>query len=111
MKPWGFNDLMVTAAFRYCCGRQTYIVGCCADWLIEQWPNFADSTKVLIQRELEEEFKRDDAARERKDDYKPLGHDCDRAEWERVRGLWRPSKGVKITDKEQHCKRNKNERT
>ena len=25
----------------------------------------------------------------RGDDYKPLGHDCDRAAWERVRTLWK----------------------
>lgn len=84
-RPWGFNDLMVVAAFRYCLGRRTYIVGVCADWLIAQWPNFSDSTKDLIQRELEEAFKRDAT-----NEYKPLGDDCDHAEWERVRGLWKP---------------------
>ena len=87
-RPWGFQDLMVTAAFRYCCGRQTYIVGACADWLIEQWPNFADNAKAIIRRDLEEEFWRDDEARDRGENYKPLGSDCDRANWERVRHLW-----------------------
>lgn len=84
--PWGF---MVIAGFRYCLGRRTYIVGNCADWLIEQWPNFEENTKDVIKRELEEKFSRDDTARSRNDDYLPLGDDCDRAEWERVRGLWK----------------------
>lgn len=86
--PWGRDDLMATAAFRYCCGRMTYIVSDCADWLIEQWPNISDRAKAIIKRDLEEAFKSDDEDRERGSDYKALGHDCDRAQWERVRSLW-----------------------
>ncbi len=86
--PWGFNDLMATAAFRYCLGRSTYIVGCCADWIVEQWPNFSQNVKSLIQRELDEAFKEDDEDRLNDRQFKALGHDCDRKEWERVRALW-----------------------
>ena len=82
------DHLMVIAAFRYCLGRQTYIVGDCADWLINTWPLLSDQTKAIIQRDLEEAFTRDDEDREAGRDYKTLGHDCDRAEWERVRKLW-----------------------
>lgn len=89
-KNFGRNDLMVMAAFRYCLGRQSYIVSDCADWLIEQWPNFSDSTKEIIKRDLEEEFQRDNEARATKEAicFKPLGMDCDRTQWERVRQLW-----------------------
>lgn len=87
-RPWGFNDMMVVAAFRHCCGRETPIVGVCADWLIEQWQDFSDNAKAAIQRELEEEFKGDDEARARGHQYTPLGEDRYRAEWERVRNLW-----------------------
>lgn len=87
-QAWGFNDLMVVAAFRYCCGRQTYIVGACVDWLIEIWPMLAENTRAVIQRDLEAEFERDDEARARNENYKPLGWDCDRQDWERVRELW-----------------------
>ena len=87
-EAWGFNQLMVIAAFRYCVGRQTYIVGACADWLIEVWPLLSDNTKAVIKRDLEAEFVRDDEAREREESYKPLGWDCDRKDWERVRKLW-----------------------
>lgn len=48
--PWGFNDLMVIAAFRYCLGRSTYIVGTCVDWLTEHWPNFSVDTQQLIKK-------------------------------------------------------------
>jgi len=88
-EAWGFNALMVTAAFRYCCGRQTYIVGICAEWLVENWAKFPQNVRDAIQRDLEETFTRDDE--ERKDPnstYRPLGWDCDRKEWERVRALW-----------------------
>lgn len=91
-RNFGRGDLMVLAAVRYCLGRKSYIVSDCVDWLIEQWPNISDSMKKIIQRDVEEEFKKDNmvrAAGEHCLSYKPLGMDCDRAEWERVRNLWR----------------------
>ena len=62
-EAWGFDGLMATSAFRYCLGRQTYIVGACVDWLISNWEKFPQNVKTLIERELEEEFVRDDEAR------------------------------------------------
>lgn len=89
LEAWGFNALMVTAAFRYCLGRQTYIVSVCADWLVANWDRFPQNVRDVIQRDLEEEFERDDAARREGNSLcKPLGWDCDRKEWERVRALW-----------------------
>ena len=87
-KNFGRDDLMAVAAFRYSLGRMTYIVSDCAHWLCEQWPNIAENARKVIQRDLEEAFKRDDEARADGQDYKPLGHDCDRAQWEKVRRLW-----------------------
>ena len=87
---WGSDGLMALAAFRYCLGRMTYIVGDCERWIFANWGHFPESVKKLIQREVEEEIKRDDEARADGRDYKPLGHDCDRAAWERVRTLWKP---------------------
>lgn len=86
---WGNDGLMALAAFRYCLGRMTYIVGDCERWLFANWGQFPENVKKLIQRDLEEEFARDDEARTRGDAHKPLGHDCDRAAWERVRTLWK----------------------
>jgi len=89
-KPLSFgrDDLMAIAAVRYCLGRQTYIVGDCADWLIDQWENISQQARTIIKRDIEEEFERDDEARDRGDKHKPLGANCDRQEWERVRKLW-----------------------
>jgi len=84
----GHDHLMVIAAFRYCLGRMTYIVGDCASWLIKIWPYLSVQTQNIIKRDLEEAFTRDDEDREAGRDYKALGHDCDRAEWSRVRKLW-----------------------
>lgn len=89
-KDFGRGDLMAIAAVRYCLGRMTYITSDCSDWLTQQWPNITPNARNVIQRDIEEAFERDDAAREAGDTYKPLGWDCDRASWEKVRKLWAP---------------------
>jgi len=85
---FGRDDLMAVAAFRYSLGRMTYIVSDCAHWLCEQWPNIAENAQKVIQRDLEEAFKCDEDSRTIGHEYHPLGHDCDRAQWEKVRRLW-----------------------
>lgn len=84
---YGRDGLMAIAAFRYCLGRMTYIVGDCADWLIEQWPILPENVKAVIKRDLDAEIKADDEARAEGREYKPLGHDCDRASWLKVRTM------------------------
>lgn len=87
--PWGAGQFVVIATFRYCLGRQTYIVQECADWLLLHWPVIEQPVRNLIQRELERAFEQDDKARAGDaQGYKPLGWDCDREQWERVRSLW-----------------------
>ena len=89
--PWGDGDLMAMAAVRYSLGRRTYVPGECVRWLIRQWPNFSDACKRVIQRDIEEAFASDDKVRTCGGAYqafKPLGDDCDRAEWEKTRSLW-----------------------
>lgn len=85
---WGRDDLMALAAVRYCLGRMSYIVGDCCDWLRVAWPALKPSIRTIIARDIDEAFARDDEARERGDQYKPLGMDMDRAQWAAVRGLW-----------------------
>lgn len=89
-QAWGRSSLMAMAAFRYCCGRMTYVVSECADWLCAVWPLLPENTRAIIQRDLENEFVKDDEARATSADYKPLGHNCDRQSWEQVRRLWQP---------------------
>lgn len=89
-QAWGRHALMATAAVRYCIGRMTYITSDCADWLCEVWPLLPEGARTCVQRDVEEAFARDDEDRAAGSDYKALGHDCDRASWERVRKLWQP---------------------
>ena len=46
----------------------------------EQLMIIAENARKAIQRDLEDAFKRDDEARADSNDYKPLGHACDRAQ-------------------------------
>lgn len=45
------SQLMVIAAFRYCLGRQSYIVRACLDWLRANWGSFTQNTKLIILRD------------------------------------------------------------
>ena len=85
---WGWEDLMVIAAFRYCLGRMTYIAGVCTDWLVDKWPELPPHSRALIRTELDRAFAQDDEDRATGASFKALGWDCDRREWEKVRALW-----------------------
>lgn len=78
-------------AFRYYCGRMTYAVSDFVDLLVQEWPNLPEHAHAIIKRDLDEEFRLDDAARAGAHNGRTLGHDCDREQWERVRNLWRPA--------------------
>ena len=85
---WGWQDLMVISAFRYCLGRLTYISGACADWLVDKWPELPPHSRALIRTELDRAFALDDEDRATGASFKALGWDCDRESWEKVRALW-----------------------
>jgi len=87
--PYGRDHLMVIAAVRYSLGRMTYIVSDCCDWIIGNWNSWPENVKRIIQRDIEEKFREDDQFRADDYEYRPLGMDCDRAQWERVRKLWK----------------------
>ena len=91
--------MMRLCAVRYCLGRRTYVTWECANWLISTWAQIPERAKAIIKRDIEEEFARDDRIRamfpkggagslNAQPTYYPLGDDCDRKEWERVRKLW-----------------------
>ena len=69
-------------AFNYYCGRATYAVGVFVESLIKAWPSLSDKTRFLIERDLEKAFTDFSNGLNR------LGHDCDRAEWRKVRALY-----------------------
>lgn len=49
-----WSDLMVMAAHRYCLGRQSYIVGCCIEWLGTIWDKLSDGDRYTILRDTYE---------------------------------------------------------
>lgn len=92
------ESMLWIASTRYYLGRMSYAVGDFCGHLIAAWPTLDDSTRNIIRRDVESEFERDDRMRDgwhnstdphdRKPLRFPLGMDCDRAEWEKVRKLW-----------------------
>jgi hypothetical protein len=77
---------------RYAIGRSTYAVQETVDWVIANWDKFSGDAREVIRRDLEEAFRRDDMIRAGGGEYyRPLGMDCDRGDWERVRALWTKS--------------------
>jgi hypothetical protein len=90
--PLGEIRSIVIAAFRYYLGRQTIGVWGFGRWLEAAWRDLDESTRAIIERELENAFASDDADRKmplRSGCYYYLGQDCDRAAWSRVRRLYR----------------------
>lgn len=85
------QDIVWVGACRYYLGRMTYAVHSFCDTLVRHWPELSEHTRAIIKRDVEEEFRRDDLARRPKSNaiMLPLGHDCDRQSWEKVRKLWR----------------------
>ena len=77
-------------ATRYYLGRMTYAVSDFCQLLRQTWDLLPDRVKDLIRRDVEIEFERDDLVRsaESQPSFLPLGCDCDRGEWEKVRQLW-----------------------
>ena len=97
---------LVFWSFRYFLGRMSIAVSSFAESLAAAWPHIDPRFQSLIKKELEEEFRRDDEARVRREElkqkvkngeakedaiyqiYLPLGHDCDRESWQKVRNAY-----------------------
>lgn len=79
----GTGGMMAICAFRYCCGRRTYVVSEFVEWAMRNWSNIDEKARKIIQRDLSEEIARDDEARRDSANraWMPLGDDCDRKEW------------------------------
>ena len=75
----------VIVAFRYFVGRMTISACAFASDLAHAWDSLPAGTRSIIQSELEDEFRRDDAARANQSPHRPLGMDMDREAWELVR--------------------------
>jgi len=92
------ENWMIIDSVRYAMGRRTGQVGTTFDWLIAHWDDIDENTRGIVENDVEGEIAVDD--RMRADDteqrYLPLGHDMDRAKWDRVRAVWvdRSKEGV-----------------
>ena len=86
------QDSIVVYAVRYALGRMSTAPSDVCDWLLANWQHLHETTRTVIQRDIEREFERDDEQRAEEPDAcqssRPLGWDCDRYTWERVRALW-----------------------
>ena len=87
LKHFESHDILISAT-RYYLGRRTIQAAYHARCLAKAWNDLPRGTQSVIRRDLEEAFEQDDAARAEGRDYKPLGMDCDRGEWELVRKQW-----------------------
>lgn len=91
------SRMIIVGAFRYYLGRMTISVSSFTNWLVQRWHNLDEGTQFIIAREIEEAFKADDDQRLRVKETGgnlssiglPLGWDCDRAAWARVRTMYR----------------------
>lgn len=82
---------LVFWSFRYFMGRTTIATCCFADELARAWPLLDERTQNLIRKELDEAFSKDDEMRADpvcSSHYYPLGMDCDRTHWEKVRAAY-----------------------
>lgn len=84
----GGADSLVFWSFRYFLGRRSAAAVGFAEELAKAWPMVNDKIKGLISNELNEEFESDDIARSQWHDRLPLGDDCERAAWQKVRDAY-----------------------
>lgn len=95
---------LVFWSFRYFLGRMTIATCDFAERLAKAWPHLAPNIQSLIRREIDEAFKRDDELRAEANEtgkppqWLPLGWDCDRAAWQKVRDAY--SANVAVRDAE-----------
>jgi hypothetical protein len=106
-ESFGGASELVFWSFRYFIGRRSARVTVFARQLAAAWPQLEPKDRAIIEKELEQGFGRDDAARALRDEklakaktkeerydvhletYLALGDDCDRQAWEQVRAAYR----------------------
>ena len=79
---------MLICTTRYYTGRSTISASIWADDLARHWASLPKGARIVIKRDLENAFKRDNTSRQNREKYHALGDDCDRAMWEKVRAAW-----------------------
>ena len=68
-------------AFRYCLGRKSYVVSDFCEEATRKIRRINDHFLLLLEKELLEAIRQDDAERANGDIHRTLGWDCDRETW------------------------------
>ena len=91
-----FEDkLIIIGAFRYYLGLRSIAVSSFTEQLCRAWANLREDIKIIIERELEDAFARDDKAlseiqgEPKELYYMILGDKCLRVCWEEVRAKYK----------------------
>lgn len=96
MSYFDTEDLVKSSADYYLGRTSANVEFFCRD-LCRAWTLLPEHVQRYIRMIVEEAFSRDDRLRSSgRAEHLPLGHDCDRRSWERVRALW--SESGKDTD-------------
>lgn len=83
-------DYMIMSTVDRALGSKTISAMSFVQDLARHWDSLPARVRHYIQRRVEEEFVADDAERAAGlTEFLPLGMDCDRAEWEKLRKRWR----------------------
>jgi len=91
MKLYEFDgDDLIMSATSYYLGRRTAMVSEHCEAMIKSWPKLSQEVRDYVRRIVESAFERNDHCRQLPDFgfALPLGNDCDRESWLRVRALW-----------------------
>lgn len=87
-KHFDVEDLVMSATSYYL-GRMTGLVEVHCQRLINAWPSLSMNCQDYIRRIVETAFERDEAVKGGGElQYRPLGMECDRECWRKVRELW-----------------------
>ena len=90
-EPLPIPSWLIVDAVHYALWRQTYI-DATADWLVEHWHKLPENAREVIERLVDDAFRRDNIARGEgwkiAAALRPLGTDAQRKDWERVRALY-----------------------
>ena len=82
------QDIVFFAAFRYCLGRQTYVVGSMVEEMIRNWPQMPISRRQMFKKEIREAITKGWA-----------GHDMDDVEWNKILSLPDEEKGLSAKER------------
>ena len=77
LAPFDAAEMLICTT-RYYTGSRTISASTWAEDLARHWASLPEGARIVIKRDLENAFKRDNA----------LGADCDRVMWEKVRAAW-----------------------